>query len=172
MIAEELDSVRHVTECLFAALRSRNAAAAGAFYDKDAVFSSPVIGDVRGADVRTLWQAIFAATRDNTLSFTIVDLGLTSARVEGLATYSLVASGRPVISEFSSVLHIRDLRVLFHDETFDAWAWARMAFGPTGLMLGWSKAWHRHIAHDVRASIDAGAHVDRDARPASASARI
>jgi hypothetical protein len=161
MVTEELASVRDVTECLFSALRSRNAAAAAACYDKAGVFSSPFIGEVRGGALEPLWRAIFAATRDNTLSFTIVDLGLTSARVEGLTTYSLVASGRSVTSMFDSVLHIRDRRVLRHDDTFDAWSWARMAFGPTGLMLGWSKAWQRQIGQDVRASLDAAVLPDQ-----------
>ena len=68
MIAEELASVRQVTERLFSALRRRDAADVAACYDEDAVFSSPFIGDVRGADVEALWRAMFAATRDSTLS--------------------------------------------------------------------------------------------------------
>lgn len=150
MIAEELASVRQVTDRLFSALRRRDAADVAACYDKDAVFSSPFIGDVRGAEVEALWRAIFAATRDSTLSYTIVDLGLTTARVEGMATFSLVTSGRSVTSRFDSALYIRDQRVVCHDDTFDAWAWACMAFGPTGLILGWSKAWRRRMAQDVR----------------------
>jgi ketosteroid isomerase-like protein len=149
MVAEELASVRQVTECLFSALRRRDAADVAACYDKDAVFSSPFIGDVRGAEVEALWRAIFAATRDSTLSYTIVDLGLTTARVDGIVTFSLVTSGRSVTSRFNSALHIRDLRVVWHDETFDAWAWACMAFGPAGHLLGWSKAWRRRMAQDV-----------------------
>jgi hypothetical protein len=49
MVADELDAVRHVTERLFSALSSRDAGAAGACYDQRAVFSSPIIGEVRGA---------------------------------------------------------------------------------------------------------------------------
>ncbi|MFA5899664.1 MAG: nuclear transport factor 2 family protein [Hyphomicrobium sp.] len=150
MITEELTSVRLVTEGLFLALRRRDATGVAACYDQDAVFSSPIIGDVRGADVEALWRAIFAATCDSTLSFTIVDLGLTSARVEGIAKYSLLASGRSVTSRFNSALHIRDLRVMQHDDNFDAWAWASMALGPTGLLLGWSKAWRRRMVANTR----------------------
>jgi ketosteroid isomerase-like protein len=150
MIAEELASVRHVTERLFSALRRRDAAGIAACYDEDAVFSSPLIGDVRGTEVEAVWRAIFAKTRESALSFTIVDLGLTTARVEGTVTFSLVASGRSVTSRFNSALHIRDLRVVCHDDHFDAWAWSSMAFGPAGLLLGWSKAWRRRMAEDVR----------------------
>lgn len=149
MVAEELASVRQVTECLFSALRRRDAADVAACYDKDAVFSSPFISDVRGAEVEALWRAIFAATRDSTLSYTIVDLGLTTARVDGIVTFSLITSGRSVTSRFNSALHIRDLRVVCHDETFDAWAWACMAFGAAGHLLGWSKAWRRRMTQDV-----------------------
>lgn len=150
MIAEELAGVRQVTECLFSALRDRDAAAVAACYDDDAVFSSPFFGDVRAAEVEALWRTVFAATRDRTLSFTIVDLGLTTARVEGIATFSLLGSGRSVTGRFNSALLIRDLRVVYHDDSFDAWAWACMAFGPTGHLLGWSKAWRRRIARDIR----------------------
>jgi ketosteroid isomerase-like protein len=149
MITEELASVRRVTECLFLALRRRDATGVAVCYDQDAVFSSPIIGDVRGADVEALWRAIFAATRDSTLSYEIVDLGLTTARVEGMATFSLVASGRSVTSRFNSTLDIRNRRVVCHDETFDAWAWAGMAFGASGHLLGWSKAWRRRMTQDV-----------------------
>ena len=154
MVAEELDGVRHVTECLFSALSSRNAVAAAACYDERAVFSSPIIGEVRGADIESLWHAIFAATRDNALSYAVVDLGLTSARVEGVTTYSLVSSGRSVTSRFNSLLHVRDHRVCRHDDTLDPWAWARMAFGPTGFVFGWSRAWQRHISQDLCTSFD------------------
>lgn len=150
MIAEELASVRQVTERLFSALCRRDAADVAACYDKYAVFSSPFIGDVRGAEVEALWRAIFAATRDSTLSYTIVDLGLTTARVEGMATFSLIASGRTVAGRFNSALHIRDQRVLRHDDTYDAWAWACMAFGTTGHLLGWSKGWRWRRAQNVR----------------------
>lgn len=150
MVAEELASVRKVTERLFSALRHRRAADAAACYDEDALFTSPFIGEVRGPEVEALWRAIFASTRDSTLSYTIVDIGLTTARVEGVATFSLTSSGRSVTGRFNSALSIRDTRVVWHDDTLDAWAWACMAFGPSGLMLGWSKAWRGRMARDVR----------------------
>jgi hypothetical protein len=117
--------------------------------------------------LEALWRAIFAATRDSTLNFTIVDLGLTNARVEGIATFSLIASGRSVICRFSSALHIRDQQVICHDDHFDAWAWSSMAFGPAGLLLGWSKAWRRRMAEDVRPARDATASPPhrRETRP-------
>ncbi|MCZ7594930.1 MAG: nuclear transport factor 2 family protein [Hyphomicrobium sp.] len=151
MIAEELDGVRQLTERLFSALQRRDAQAAAACYHDDASFSAPIIGEVEGRNVEALWRTIFAATQNSALNFGVVDVGLTTARVEGVLAYSFISSGRGVISRFESVLHIRDQLVVRHEDTFDAWNWARMAFGSEGLMFGWSRTWQRRKGENVRA---------------------
>lgn len=150
MVNEELSYVRGLTERLFRALQRQDSEAAAACYHDSATFSAPVVGEVSGQDVKTLWQAVFSRTRNSSLSFTITDVGLTSAKVDGLVTYSLCSSGRPVMHAFSSMLQIRDGLVAHHEDTFDPWGWAQMAYGPVGLMLGWSKIWLQRKGEIVR----------------------
>lgn len=150
MVNEEMACVRALTERLFLALQRRDIEAAAACYHDTAVFSAPVIGVVEGRDVKTLWQAIFSNTSDSSLSFTITDIGVTSAKVEGVVAYSVTSSGRRVIHAFSTILQIRDQLVAFHEDTFDAWDWAKMAYGPAGLLFGWSRLWQLRQGENVR----------------------
>jgi len=149
MVNEQLAGVRLIAERLFSALRRRDARAAAACYSDDATFSAPVVGDVEGRDIAAFWKAIFAATRNSSLKFVIVDVGLTAAKVEGVAAYTFVSSGRSVISPFSSRLDIKDQLIVRHDDAFDTWHWAQMAYGREGLMFGWSKAWLRRIGDGI-----------------------
>jgi len=157
MIAEQIDSVRHVTERLFSALQRRDAAAIAACYDKDAIFCTPVLGEVLARDLEALWRAVSSITRAHVLTYAVVDVGLTSARVDGVVTYAFAPSGRVVTSDFSSILQVRDARIVCHEDTFDPWGWARMAYGTRGLMFGWSRAWRRRMQRVMRASLDAAA---------------
>jgi ketosteroid isomerase-like protein len=151
MVNEELSRARHLAERLFSALQRRDVEAAIACYHDNATFSAPIVGEVMGPDVRTLWQTIFTVTRNSSLRFEIVDIGLTTAKVEGVVAYSLASTGRSVISRFGSTLHIRDQLVAHHEDTFDAWNWAQMAFGSSGLMFGWSRTWQRRKGENLRA---------------------
>jgi ketosteroid isomerase-like protein len=143
MVCEEIASVRHATQRLFSALTRRDPAGIVACYDRSGSFSSPIAGDIRRQDLEAFWRSVFKRTRDNELTFAIMDAGLTHARVEGCASYVLLASGRNVSCPFVSMLHVRDGLVRRHVDFFDAWAWAQMAFGASGLVLGWSNTWRR-----------------------------
>lgn len=157
MISDRLRSVRCLTERLFSALQRREPEAIAACYEANAIFRAPILGDVLAHNLGPLWRAVFSSTRENALAYTIVDVGLISARVEGVASYVLVFSDRAVTTKFVATLRIRDLRIVYHEDNFDPWLWAQMAYGTRGLALGWSKAWQRRMRGQIRADLRAAA---------------
>jgi len=153
MVSEEIASVRQVTDRLFSTLRCRNPSAIAACYDSAGVFTTPILGDVPAQHLERLWTLFFSRTRDNILTYKLVDAGLVSARVEGRVSYVLLVSGRRVSCPFDSLLHVRDRLIRHHVDSFDPWGWAQMAFGTKGLMLGWSNTWQRRLSNDLRTSL-------------------
>lgn len=54
------------------------------------------------------------------------------------AWYTFSPTGRQVHNRIDACFEFREGKIIRHRDSFDFWAWASQALGPTGLLLGWS----------------------------------
>jgi hypothetical protein len=54
------------------------------------------------------------------------------------ARYTFTRTGRSVLNRIEATFTLEDGLIRNHRDRFSFWAWARQAFGPAGLLLGWT----------------------------------
>lgn len=150
MNIEQERTTQQVSERLFEALARRDTERLAALYLPDATFADPVLGELPRGAVTGMWSA-FVAHVDN-LDVKVVNriVSVHVADVHWCARYRVTATGRWVSLDLSTRLVCLGPRISRHEDRFDSWAWARMAFGIPGLMLGWNSLWLRRQPHPAR----------------------
>ncbi|MFT4621504.1 MAG: ketosteroid isomerase-like protein [Myxococcota bacterium] len=122
----------------YTAFQQRDHATMAAAYAEDARFSDPVFPDLRGGHIGGMWRMLCERGTDLDLTFSAVEADDTQGKAHWEATYTFSATGRKVHNVIDAAFTFRDGRIATHDDTFDLWAWTRMALGPMGMVLGWS----------------------------------
>lgn len=128
-------NIQPVTE-FYTAFQNRDYTTMNALYQPDCTFSDPIFSDLKGNQVRAMWHMLCESSRDLKVSFEIRHVDDTSATVDWEALYTF--NMRTVHNKITSQLTLVEGKISQHVDSFDLAAWARMALGPTGLILGWT----------------------------------
>lgn len=121
----------------YTAFSTRDAATMGACYAEDATFSDPVF-DLRGPRIGGMWRMLCERGTDLQIVHSGVEADDATGRAHWDAAYTFSATGRKVLNRIDASFTFVDGRIQSHTDTFDFWAWTRMALGPTGMLLGWT----------------------------------
>ncbi|MGE0876255.1 MAG: nuclear transport factor 2 family protein [Burkholderiales bacterium] len=134
----------------YAAFARRDAAAMRACYHPEVVFSDPVFGELSGEHAGEMWAMLCSRAKDLAISCSGVsaDAGEGSARWE--ATYTFTHTGRRVHNVIDARFRFRDGLIVRHDDHFDLYRWSRMAFGPAGVLLGWTPFFQAKIRANAK----------------------
>ena len=133
----------------FDAFQRRDADAMLACYSADVVFSDPVFGTLRGADVGDMWRMLTQRAQDFSLRFEQVRADGHNGSARWTAHYRFGPQGRAVINHVSAAFVFRDGLICRHDDYFDLWRWSRQALGAPGWLLGWSPLLQRKVRHQA-----------------------
>jgi len=107
-------------------------------YTDDATFSDPVFPHLFADEVRAMWRMFCTSGNDIKVSFSDVKADDRTGSARWDAVYRFPKTGRPVHNKISASFDFRDGRIQRHEDTFDFYAWTRMALGPVGIALGWT----------------------------------
>lgn len=134
----------------YAAFARRDAGAMRACYHPQVEFSDPVFGELRGEHAGEMWAMLCSRAKDLAISCSDVsaDAGEGSARWE--ATYTFTHTGRRVHNLIDARFRFRDGLIVRHDDHFDLYRWSRMAFGPAGVLLGWTPFFQAKIRANAK----------------------
>ena len=122
----------------YAAFERLDAAAMGAAYTSDTHFSDPVFPDLNGPEVPAMWAMLTGRSTGIRLEVSGVEADDRSGRAHWVAHYKFGPVQRPVVNRVSSTFVFSDGRIKREQDTFDFHAWAAMALGAKGRMLGWT----------------------------------
>lgn len=114
--------------------------AMAACYHPDATFSDPVFPDLRGKHPGAMWCMLTERASDLAIRFSDVKADDTNGSAHWDADYTFATTGRWVENRIDAVFTFQDGLIRTHVDTFDFWRWSRMALGPTGVVLGWTRA--------------------------------
>lgn len=121
----------------------------GACYHEEVTFTDPVFPSLKGKQARAMWKMLIDALSKNRgewkLEFTdvVADEEKGSCRWDAHYTFSL--TGRKVHNIITANFLFKDEKIIKHDDIFDFYRWARMAFGPVGFFLGWTQFFKRKL---------------------------
>lgn len=124
----------------YAALARRDAAAMGACYADDARFSDPAFGELDATGVRAMWGMLCARASDLEIAVENIVADERSGSARWIATYTFTKTGRRVRNVIDARFTFNVGKIVRHDDRFDLWRWAGMAFGLKGRLFGWLPA--------------------------------
>lgn len=123
---------------LYTAFQRRDGVAMSACYAPEARFSDPVFPALAGPQVGAMWRMLTEAGQDLEIEFSGVEADDAAGAAHWEARYTFSQTGRKVHNVIDARFTFAEGRILTHADSFDLWAWTRMALGPVGWVLGWS----------------------------------
>ncbi len=100
-----------------------------------------------------MWRMLTGRSQD--LKVRLVEHKATAERgsAHWLADYTF-ATGRKVHNDVHAKFRFEDGLIVEHRDSFSFYKWARQAFGPRGLALGWTPFLRRKVQSQARAGLD------------------
>ena len=109
-----------------------------ACYHPDVQFSDEVFIKLDGARATGMWQMLCERGKDLRVEFSDIEADDSTGRAHWEAWYTFSATGRRVHNKIDASFRFQEGKIIRHRDTFDFWAWASQALGPTGRLFGWS----------------------------------
>jgi ketosteroid isomerase-like protein len=138
----------------YRAFQGRDAAAMGACYHRDVVFSDPVFTRLEGDRARAMWSMLCERGKDLRIEFSGVAADDAAGGAHWEAWYTFSASGRPVHNVIEARFVFRDGLIAEHRDDFPLARWAAQALGLKGLLLGWAPPVQNAIRRQAAKSLD------------------
>jgi ketosteroid isomerase-like protein len=129
----------------YLAFQRRDAAGMAACYHPEIEFSDPAFPSLKGREAAAMWDMLITRGKDLELDFRDVRADEHTGSAHWDAHYTFSRTGRKVHNRIDAAFRFRDGLIVRHEDRFDFPRWARMAFGPTGWLLGWTPFFQRKV---------------------------
>jgi len=141
-------------ERLYGALGRHDGDAMAACYAPGASFSDPVFPDLHGEEPGAMWRMLTGRADD--LEVELVERKADSERGSAhvLAHYTFTQTGRYVHNDIRASFRFADGLIAEQLDSFSFHRWSRQAFGPLGLLLGWTPLLRAGVRRRSRAALD------------------
>jgi len=127
-----------VVDRFYEAFARRDAATMATCYHPDATFEDPAFGALDREATCAMWAMLLGRSADLTVTHQVLREAGSEVEARWEARYTFTRTGRTVLNRIAATFSIEDGLIRIHRDHFDFWAWARQAFGPAGLLLGWT----------------------------------
>jgi ketosteroid isomerase-like protein len=143
-----------VIERFYGAFNERDGAAMEACYAPEVEFSDPVFTDLHGAEAGAMWRMLTGRADDLRVELLEHAADDESGTARWRAHYTFTQTGRPVVNDVRATFRFADGQIVEHRDQFDFFRWARQAFGPLGLVLGWTPLLKAAVRRRARAGLE------------------
>jgi uncharacterized protein len=132
------DSNAQLIKDFYAAFARRDGDTMAASYAPDATFADPVFPGLKGKEPGQMWRMLTSGEGD--LKIELADSSATgdTGSAHWIARYTFPQTGRHVVNDIHATFQFKDGKILHHRDKFSFYRWARQAFGPLGVALGWT----------------------------------
>ncbi len=137
---------------LFDRLGARDAAGVARCYHPAIFYSSPLFPRLHGAAAADAWHLAFERIGTLDLTLTGVEAQADGAIAHWHARYRLGSRG--VSHRGRSMFAFRSGAIVRHYDAFAFWPWAARAFGPPGVLLGWSAPFKWKLRRDLARALE------------------
>ena len=135
-------------ERLYAGLAAHDGDAMAACYAPQATFTDPIFVGLGPGAAQDMWRMLTSRAVDMTVDLVEHEAGGDSrGTARWIAHYTFSSTGRRVVNDVQSLFRFDDAGlIVWQQDDFDFWRWARQALGRPGLLLGWTPV----LQHKVR----------------------
>lgn len=138
----------------YAAFDQRDGAAMAACYAPGARFEDPVFGRLTGEEAGAMWRMFTSRpVSDLRVELPEHEADETSGSARWIARYTFAPTGRPVVNDIHARFRFTNGQVIEHVDRFSFWRWSRQAFGPLGLLIGWTPFLQAAVRRKARADL-------------------
>lgn len=138
----------------YTAFQSKDWKAMQSCYHDEVIFNDPVFHDLKGKEAKAMWHMLILSGKDLTLQFSKVKADEHKGSAHWEAFYSFSRTGRKVHNVIEARFEFKDGKIIKHTDKFNLWRWSRMAFGSTGLFLGWTSAVRNKVSATAKVSLE------------------
>jgi ketosteroid isomerase-like protein len=139
-------------ETFYTCFGKRDAEGMIACYAPDVEFSDPVFPSLKGDEARGMWRMLVGRAKDIRIEASGIAGDDASGRAHWEAYYTFSQTGGKVHNRIDATFTFRDGKIVRHQDHFDLRAWAGMALGLKGKLLGWLP----QVQGAIRKNADAG----------------
>jgi ketosteroid isomerase-like protein len=139
----------------YEAFARRDAAGMAACYHPDATFEDPAFGPLDREAACAMWAMLLGRSADLAITYRITGATEQVVTVQWEARYTFTRTGKPVLNRIEASFTLEDGLIRTHRDRFSFWAWARQAFGPVGLLLGWTPRFRDKVQAEALRSLAA-----------------
>lgn len=130
----------------YGAFAKRDAEGMAACYHQDLEFEDPVFGALDYKQACAMWAMLVKAGKDLEITHKNAWSENVFGGADWLAVYTFSKTGRKVHNNIDAKFKFKDGLIIGHRDYFDFYKWSRMAFGTTGLLLGWTKYFRKKVS--------------------------
>lgn len=137
-------------ENFYNAFARRDHAGMVACYAPDIDFADEVF-TLQGKRVGAMWHMLCESGSDLQITHNNAQANDERGSAHWEARYTFAK--RPVHNILDTEFRFRDGKIIWHRDHFDFYRWARMALGPTGLLLGWTPMMKNQVQQTANARL-------------------
>lgn len=120
-----------------------------ACYHDDITFSDPAFPKLKGKEAGAMWHMLIDTLSKNKEGWRLEFKDVTANETEGScqweAHYTFSLTRRKVHNIIQAKFQFKEGKIIRHDDVFNFYRWAKMAFGTTGFALGWTSFFKRKL---------------------------
>jgi ketosteroid isomerase-like protein len=139
-------------ENFYTSFGKRDAEGMLACYAPDVEFSDPVFTNLKGDEAFAMWRMLTERAKDIRIEASGISADDTSGKAHWEAYYTFSQTGGKVHNRIDATFVFKDGKIVRHTDKFDLRAWAAMALGLKGKLLGWLPP----VQNAIRKNADAG----------------
>jgi ketosteroid isomerase-like protein len=107
-------------------------------YADNASFSDSVFVNLNSKEVRAMWEMLLTSAKDLTVVVSDIKATDDTGECKWEAFYTFTATGRKVHNIIFANFVFSHGKIVKHTDRFDLYRWSKMAFGFSGLLLGFT----------------------------------
>jgi hypothetical protein len=122
-------------------------------YHPEAHFTDPVFPSLKGKEAGAMWAMLIENLKKSKnpwlLEYSQVKANDATGSCHWEAHYTLSTTGRKVHNIIEATFQFKDGLIVRHVDQFDFYRWARLGFGITGALIGWTPFFKNKVQNKV-----------------------
>ena len=144
---------KRIIDRFYRAFQKKDYATMQSFYTDTSTFSDPVFRNLRGEEVKAMWEMLCNRGKDLVIDYEVIFEDDHAGHAKWMATYTFGKTGRKITNYINAEFTFKDGKITNHVDTFDFYRWNQQAFGIIGYLIGWTSMMQNKVRKTAELSL-------------------